>query len=203
MRPLYASPPTAPAGFLRTIRGLWGCSQRGKHPLTRGNVLNSVVPGERRPVGVALLQECVTPLDSLVGHVGKAGGLPGEHLLADEPVVDEVEGVLQHALRGGRLRVDLPAPVESDPLQVSMGYDGVDHAHPVRFIGGVLVAEEEDLACELLADLSSEVRRPEAAVERADIGIGLLEAGVRGRNALRTSGRSNAIRTVPWSMARW
>ena len=38
--------------------------------------------------------------------------------------------------------------------------------------------EEEDLAGELLADLAGEVGRPEAAVERADVGVGLLEARV-------------------------
>ena len=48
----------------------------------------------------------------------------------------------------------------------------------MRVLGGVLVAEEEDLAGELLADLAGEVRRPEAAVEGADVGVGLLEAGV-------------------------
>ena len=58
--------------------------------------------------------------------------------------------------------------------------DLVDHAHPVRVVGGVLVAEEEDLAGELLADLAGEVRRPEAAVERADVGVGLLEPAVLG-----------------------
>ena len=56
--------------------------------------------------------------------------------------------------------------------------DSVDHAHPVGVLGGVLVAEEEDLAGELLADLAGEVGRPEPAVEAADIGIGLLEPGV-------------------------
>ena len=53
---------------------------------------------------------------------------------------------------------------------------------PIRcaVLGGVLVAEEEDLAGELLADLAGEVRRPEAAVEGADVGVGLLEPAVLG-----------------------
>ena len=53
---------------------------------------------------------------------------------------------------------------------------------PIRYavLGGVLLAEEEDLAGELLADLAGEVRRPEAAVERADVGVGLLEPRVLG-----------------------
>ena len=61
------------------------------------------------------------------------------------------------------------------------GDDLVDHAHPVRVLGGVLVAEEEDLAGELLADLAGEVRRAEAAVERPDVRVGLLEPAVLAR----------------------
>ena len=72
---------------------------------------DSVVPGERRPVGVALLEELVAALLGLVGHVGQAGGLAGEELLADEAVVDQVEGVLQHPLGGRALAVDAgPTP---------------------------------------------------------------------------------------------
>src|SRR6202012_4200716 len=39
-------------------------------------------------------------------------------------------------------------------------------------------AEEEDLAGELLADLSSQIRAAVAAVEAADVGVGLLEPGM-------------------------
>ena len=56
--------------------------------------------------------------------------------------------------------------------------DAVDHAHRVRVLGAVDVAEEEDLARELLADLARQVGRAEAAVEAADVGVGLLEPGV-------------------------
>ena len=45
---------------------------------------SSVVPRESAPVGVALLDELVAALDGLVGHVGQAGGLPGEDLLAGQ-----------------------------------------------------------------------------------------------------------------------
>src|SRR6476620_4381217 len=68
---------------------------RGHHWLTR-----SVVVREAGPVGVALLQERVAALDRLVGHVRQPGGLGCEHLLADQAVVDEVERVLEHPLRG-------------------------------------------------------------------------------------------------------
>ena len=61
-----------------------------------------------------------------------------------------------------------------------MGDDAVDHAHRVRVGGGVLLAEEEDLAGELLPDLPGEVGRAEAAVEAADVGVGLLEPAVLG-----------------------
>ena len=59
-----------------------------------------------------------------------------------------------------------------------MRHDPIHRAHPQTVLGGVGLAEEEDLAGELLPDLPGQVRRPEAAVERADVGIGLLEASV-------------------------
>jgi hypothetical protein len=45
-------------------------------------------------------------------------------------------------------------------------------------LGGVLVAQEEDLPGELLAHLAGQVGRAEAAVEAGHVGVGLLEAGV-------------------------
>ena len=56
---------------------------------------------------VALLEERVEALDGLVGHVRQPGRLAGEHLLAHEPVVDQVEGELQHPLGGRALRAIL------------------------------------------------------------------------------------------------
>ena len=70
-------------------------------PLGSAQTRSSVVPGVRRPVRLALLEELVTSLLRLVGHVGQAGGLAGEELLADQAVVEQVERVLQHPL-GGR-----------------------------------------------------------------------------------------------------
>src|SRR5690242_21285817 len=43
------------------------------------------------PVRLALLQERVAALDRLVGHVGEAGRLPGEELLAHQAVVRSEE----------------------------------------------------------------------------------------------------------------
>src|SRR5207248_3091698 len=65
---------------------------------TRSAVTGSVlvVPRVGRPVRLALLQERIAALDRLVGHVRQPRCLAGEQLLADQPVVDEVEGVLQH-----------------------------------------------------------------------------------------------------------
>src|SRR5690606_16688693 len=73
--------------------------RRGRS-VERAQRRRSVVPGEGGPVGVSLLEEAVPALLGLVGHVGEAGGLAGEHLLADEAVVDQVEGELQHPLSG-------------------------------------------------------------------------------------------------------
>ena len=113
-------------------------------------------------------------------HVGQAGGLAGEQLLADEAVVDQVERVLQHPLGRRALGVDRRRPLQRDRLQLGVGDDGVDGAHAVVVVGRVLPPEEEDLAGELLADLAGEVGRAEPAVEAGDVGVGLLEAGVLG-----------------------
>ena len=64
-------------------------------------LVDLVVPGVCRPVGRALLEEGVTTLSRLVGAVRKTGRLAREQLLADQAVVDQVEGVLEHPL-GGR-----------------------------------------------------------------------------------------------------
>ena len=61
-----------------------------------------------------------------------------------------------------------------------MGDDGVDRPHGVHLLGVVGPAEGEDLPGELLAHLAGEVGGAEAAVEGADVGVGLLEAGVLG-----------------------
>ena len=102
-------------------------------------------------------------------------------MLADESVVGEVEGVLEHALRGGALRVDLLGPLERDVFEFGVVGDLVDGAHAVHVVGGILAAEEEDFAGELLADHFGEVCAAVSAVERAHVGIGLLEAGVLAR----------------------
>lgn len=138
----------------------------------------SVVPGVRRPVGLALLEELVASLLCLVGHVRQSSGLAGEELLADQSVVEEVEGVLQHPLGGGALAVDLAAPLEGDLLELRVLDDPVDGTHGVHLVGGVLLGEEEDLAGELLADHLGEVRRAVTAVEGAHVGVGLLEPRV-------------------------
>ena len=59
----------------------------------------SVHPGVVRPVRLALLEEGVAALGGFVCAVGESGGLTGKQLLPDEPIVDEVEGVLEHPLR--------------------------------------------------------------------------------------------------------
>ena len=74
-----------------------------------------------RPVGGALLQECVAALDGLIGHVRQPGRLPGEQLLADQPVVEQVERILQHPLRLRRFRVDLGRPLQRPPSPARRG----------------------------------------------------------------------------------
>ena len=71
----------------------WSSRERSErvetpHDLRRRG--DSVVPGVRRPVGLALLEELVATLDGLIGHVGEPGGLAGEDLLTHKAVVDRV-----------------------------------------------------------------------------------------------------------------
>src|SRR4051794_30503234 len=61
------------------------------------------MPREAGPVRLSLLEKRVAALGRFVGHVTEPGRLAREHLLADQAVVDQVEGELQHPLSGGAL----------------------------------------------------------------------------------------------------
>ena len=63
------------------------------------------------------------------------GGLAGEELLADQAVVDEVEGVLQHPLGRGRLAVDQPAPLQGRGLELGVRHGTVDRTHADAVLG--------------------------------------------------------------------
>ena len=129
----------------------------------------------------ALLQEGVAAFHCLVGHVREAGGFAGEDLLAHEAVVKQIKGELEHALGGGGLAVDFAGDLDGLVFELRVVGDDVHGAHAVHVFSGVAAAEEEDLTGEFLADLLGQVRRPVAAVEGADIGVGLLEAGFLAR----------------------
>src|SRR5690606_12899193 len=90
------------------------CAVRGASE--GGSGCASVLPRERRPIGVSLLEERVAPLDGFVGAVREPRGLPREDLLPDETVVDRVERELEHANGRRRLRQDLARPLEGGRL---------------------------------------------------------------------------------------
>src|SRR5581483_8808335 len=46
------------------------------------------VAGELAPIRRPLFQKRIAALDGFIGHVGQAGGLTGEQLLAHQPVVE-------------------------------------------------------------------------------------------------------------------
>ena len=56
-----------------------------------------------------------------------------------------------------------------------MGNNFVDRSHVEHLLCAVFTAQEENLACKLLADLAGEICRAEAAIEAGDVGVGLLE----------------------------
>mgnify|MGYP006163276451 CR=1 FL=1 len=107
--------------------------------------------------------------------------------------------------RQWRRRFDLARPCQRVFGQGLGWHHAVDHAHRVGVLRGVLVAEEEDLAGELLAHLLGQVRAAVAAVKAADVGVGLLEARVLAAGegevgddvqALRESGIAPAIQSA-------
>src|SRR6185437_9936024 len=103
---------------------------------------HSVLPRERRPVRLALLEERVTTLHRLVGAVRQPCRLPREHLLPDQAVVHRVEGELEHAYRGRRLGQDLLRPLERGRLQLGMRHHCVHGTHLVGALRRVLPREE-------------------------------------------------------------
>lgn len=71
-------------------------------------------------------------------------------------------------------------PFDGFGFEFGIGDDGVDEAHVEGFLGVVLTAEEPDFARFFLADDAGEVAGAKAAVEGADFGAGLAEAGIVG-----------------------
>jgi len=70
--------------------------------------------------------------------------------------------------------------LQGNTFQLGMRNDTVHGAHREHLLGAVLPPQEEDLASELLADHSGQVRGSIAGVEASDIGVGLLEPRVFG-----------------------
>ena len=103
---------------------------------------------------------------------------PANSCWPTSPSSSRLNAILQHPLRLRRFRVDLGRPLQRHGLQLGVVDDLVDRAHAMHLLGGVGAAEEEDLAGELLADLPGQIRAAVAAVEAADVGVGLLEPGV-------------------------
>ena len=111
-------------------------------PLSRGSSggERSVVPGEGRPVRVALLQERVATFGCLVGHVGQPGCFAREHLLSHQAIVDEVERELQHSLGGRALAHHFSGPLQTYSFQLGVVDHRVDHPHSVGVFGAVGIA---------------------------------------------------------------
>src|SRR5918994_2027251 len=155
----------------------------------------SVVVRKASPVRLPLLQEGVATLDRFIGHVGQPGGFAREDLLADHPIVDRVEGELQHPLSRRALATNDLGPVQADALQLIVRHDGIDHAHPIGILRTVGTAQEEDFSGELLPDLTGQVGGAETGVEGADIGVRLLEASLLGTGQAQVAHHVQAVPT--------
>ena len=117
-----------------------------------------------------------------LAHVEEQGGITGELLDAGESVVGGVHRRLDHAQRQRRHREHLATPFDRRLFELGQRDNGVDESHVERFLGVVLTAEEPDLAGLLLAHIGRQQARSVAAVERTDLGSGLTEPGVVGRD---------------------
>lgn len=111
-------------------------------------------------MGRAVLEEGIAALLRLGRHVRHARGLAGEHLLARQPVIGQVEGELEHAdgLRG--LRRDGRGPLQGGLLELGVGDRAVDDAPPLGSFGVVALGQEEDLARTLVARLAASSAEP-------------------------------------------
>src|SRR3954470_2716619 len=89
-----------------------------------------------------------------------------------------VERLLEEADGRGALLRDLERPGLGLLEQPIGRDDGVDQAHPLGLLGGVLAAEEPHLAGLLLPHDAGQVRRAEPGVEGTHARAGLAEAGV-------------------------
>src|SRR3954465_13128041 len=137
---------------------------------------------ELAEVGLALLGVGSASLLRLLVPVEEEVGVVRELLDAGQPVLGGVEARLQEAEGEGRQREHLAAPLHRLLLELLERHDRVDESHVERLLGVVLAAEEPDLLRLLRAHQVGQGARPEAAVEAADLGAGLPEARVVGRD---------------------
>ena len=136
------------------------------------------MPGEGRPIRVALFQEGVASFLGFPCPIRESRGFACKNLLADQAIVDSVERKLHHANRGGALRHDGLRPGDCLFLQVLVGDHLVHCPHLVGALCAVFFTEEEHLPGELLANLLGEIGTSKSAIEGGDIHVGLLEARV-------------------------
>src|SRR4051794_31672085 len=131
-------------------------------------------------VGLASLLVGVAALLALLGHVEEQRRVVGELLEPGDPVLFGVEARLQQAQREGGEVEHLAAPGDDLALELGQRHDRVDQAHLERLLGLVEPAEEPELLRLLDPDVADQQAGAEAAVEGADAGTGLAEAGVVG-----------------------
>src|SRR5215207_6369411 len=166
-----------------------------QHPTPLGVRGRSVVVRKASPVRWPLLQEGVAALDRFIGHVRQPGSFARKDLLADHPIVDRIEGELQHPLCRRALATYDLGPVQADGLQLIVRHDGIDHAHPIGILRTVGAAQEEDFSGKLLPHLTGQVGGAEAGVEGADIGVRLLEASLLGTGQAQVAHHVQAVPT--------
>ena len=78
------------------------------------------LPGVSVPIGVTLFKERIASFFCLVGHVCKTCCFTRKYLLSNQPIVNQVERELEHALCGGAFLIDFFCPLQSGRLQFGM-----------------------------------------------------------------------------------
>src|SRR4030095_11339219 len=133
-------------------------------------------------VRLPFLNESIPSFAPLFREVKEEGRVAGELLQGGLGVAIGFERRLQAAEGHGAVLEDLAAPADGLGLELLVRDDPVHEAHLEGLLGVVLPAQKPDLAGLLLPDDARHVRGAVAAVEAADLGPGLPEARVVGRD---------------------
>src|SRR6266566_4029801 len=136
-------------------------------------------PGKIR---LALLQESISPLLTLFGHIVEHGCIPGEFLDTCESVGIRVESRFQETQCKRAFLEYLLCPLYGLFFQAFQGHDGVDQSHTQGLLSAILPAEIPDLTSLFVTNDARHVGSSPAGIKTADPGTSLSKPGIIGGN---------------------